>query len=189
MADADFAQPVEPGAGQQGGLDHPIVQFAQPGVDIAAQRYYAQIGPAMQHQGGAAQTGGADQCAFGQFVERARAVADQRVAWIAALEEAAQHQALGQARRHVLHAVHGQVDGPGQQRLFDFLGEQALAAGLGQSAVLDAIAGGAHRHDFDGGLVGQSGMSPRQATAHDVRLDQRQRTCAGADAQDGHGSV
>jgi hypothetical protein len=35
--------------------------------------------------------------------------------------------------------VHGKVDLARQQRLLDFLGEEALAAGFGERAVLNAI--------------------------------------------------
>ena len=45
--------------------------------------------------------------------------------------------------------MHGEVDGAGEQRLLDFLGEEPLAAGLGQRPVLNDVAGGADDADLD----------------------------------------
>ena len=74
-------------------------------------------------------------------------LADQRVARIFALRDRRQRQARRQLRRHILQAMHRQVDRPRQQRLFDFLGEQSLAADLRQRHVGDLVAGGLD--DFD----------------------------------------
>ncbi len=67
----------------------------------------------------------------------------------------------------------------GQQRLLDLLGEETLAAGLGQRPVLDAVArgpDGAHLECQPAGPV-----RCLQALAHLVRLRQRQWRAARAD--------
>ncbi len=63
-------------------------------------------------------------------------------------------EALGQDRRHVLGAVHGEIDPGGQQRVLDFLHEQALAADLRQRAVGLAVALGPDDDEFAGGAAG-----------------------------------
>ena len=45
--------------------------------------------------------------------------------------------------------MHRQVDRTGDKRVLDLLGEQALAAGLRQRPVLDAVAAGADHLDCD----------------------------------------
>ena len=72
---------------------------------------------------------------------------------------------------------------PDKQRLLDFLGEQALAAGFGQRPVLDHVAGGADDLDLDPLRVEAAGRW--RGGLHLARLHQRQRRAARADAQDG----
>ena len=106
---------------------------------------------------------------------------DQRVAGILAGQRAGEDDAGGQLGFQVLQAVHGEVDAAVQQRLVDLLGEQALAAEVGQAAVLHRIAGGADDGGF-GGSVGSQGVD------HQAGLDQGERRASGADAQGWHGS-
>ena len=67
------------------------------------------------------------------------------------------------------------------QRLLDLLGEQALAAGLGERAVLDDVAGGLDHRDRD--RLRRDAVGRGEPRAHLVGLPQRQRAAAGADAQ------
>ena len=76
--------------------------------------------------------------------------------------------------------MHGEVDLAGQQRLLDLLGEKALAAGLGERPVLDAVAGGLDGADLEGMPAGA--VRRLQALLHLARLRQRQRRAARADA-------
>ena len=77
--------------------------------------------------------------------------------------------------------MHREVDAAVEQRLLDLLGEQALAADLGQRAILDDVARGPDHRDLD--RLGRDAMSGREPRAHLMRLPQRQRAAAGADAQ------
>ena len=60
--------------------------------------------------------------------------------------------------------MHREVDGAGEQRLLDLLGEQALAAGLRQRPVLDRVAGGADDLELD--PLGARAHARRRAVAH-----------------------
>ena len=66
-----------------------------------------------------------------------------------------EHQAVGQLGGQILQAVHGEIGAAVEQRLFDFLGEQALGADLGQRHVGDLVAGGLD--DLDAALVPERG--------------------------------
>ena len=84
-----------------------------------------------------------------------------------------------QARRQVLHRMHGTVDAAVQQRLVQLLGEQALAA-LFLQAALQPVAAGHEGLDREGAGVGVAGLL-RQHRRHGPRLCQRQRRTTGAD--------
>ena len=63
----------------------------------------------------------------------ARPVArDQHVARVLPLGNRRDLQPIRQPGRHVLHRVHREIDAPVQQRLLDLLGEEPLAADLGE---------------------------------------------------------
>ena len=74
----------------------------------------------------------------------------------------------------------GEIDAADDQRLLDLLGEEALAADLLQLAVLHPVAGGADDGDL---RRRQIGMSRGETLLYFLRLRQRQRAAAGADAQ------
>ena len=58
--------------------------------------------------------------------------------------------------------MYGEIDSAITQRLLEFLGEQSLAADLGERAVLDHVAAGPDRHDRDRFLrYAVSGSEPR----------------------------
>ena len=116
---------------------------------------------------------------------------DQDIACIFARQEGGDHEACRLRRRHVLHAVHRGIDPTRQQRLLDLLDEQALAAGLGQRAVLDGIARGSDGDDLDGIGRGQRGHRGGQRVAHQAGLDQSEPAAARAEFQEGsrHGAA
>ena len=78
---------------------------------------------------------------------------------------ARQRQPVGQHRRHVLAAVHGEVDVAGQQRVLDFLDEQALAADLRQRRVREPIAGRLDDDDLARSTPARSSSSAATARA------------------------
>ena len=89
----------------------------------------------------------------------------------------AQHQALRHFRRHILEAVHRQVNLSGQERRFDLLDEQALAADLGQGDVLNLIPGGLDDDQFHPA----GGMASGNLRRHPAGLGQGQGAAPGAD--------
>ena len=95
----------------------------------------------------------------------------------------------GSQRRHVLQRMDGESIAAVEQRLLDLLGEQALAADLGERPVGDAVAGGADDDDFDRAGRGERGMRRRQPLAPPRGLGQRQLAAAGADAQSGRDAM
>src|ERR1044072_7659966 len=76
--------------------------------------------------------------------------------------------------------MHREVDRAGEQRFLDFLGEQPLAAGFAQRAILDAVARGADRDDL--ALLLAQAVRAAERGAHQVRLRERERAAARADA-------
>ena len=115
--------------------------------------------------------------------KRLRLAADERVARVLAL--AGTPPAPGPSGRTVgmsLAECTARSIAPSQQRLLDLLGEQALAAGLRQRPVLDAVAGGADHHELDPRPA--RSHAPRPAPSRTMpRLRQRQRAAARADPQ------
>ncbi|MBN8927896.1 MAG: hydroxymethylbilane synthase, partial [Rhodospirillales bacterium] len=99
------------------------------------------------------------------------------------LQRAGQHDAGRQFGLQVLQAVHREIHAPIGQRLVDFLGEQALAADLGQLAVLHGVAGGADRMLLEHVHAAQDGAEAGQELQEEPGLPKRERGAAGADAQ------
>jgi hypothetical protein len=109
------------------------------------------------------QTCRADDGPMRQIGERFdRRPGDQRVARVFARQHRHNPQPFGQKSRHVFHRMDSQVDRLGDQRFFDFFGEQALAARFRERAVLDAIAGRFDDHDGNGAVRRQRRMCGRQ---------------------------
>src|SRR6188768_625783 len=75
------------------------------------------------------------------------------------------------------------VDFIAAQRLFDLLGEQALAAGLRKWPILNAVAGGAD--DVDRNRLRIQAAGPREAGADLLGLRERKRRAARADTHQG----
>ena len=170
------AEPLEAGHGQNGGIDLAGLELAQPGLDIAAERHDGEIGPRAFEQSLAPQRGGADHGAVRQFTDAFGGAADEGVARVLARQECRQHQASRQHGRHVLRGMHGEIDGTGEQRLLDLLGEKAFAAGFRQRPVLDHVAAGAD--DFDLDPLRGDAMGLGEPGLHFVGLHQRQRRTA-----------
>ncbi len=103
---------------------------------------------------------------------------DQRVARVFAGQHRGDVEAVRQDRRHVLAAVHGEVDLAAQQRVLDFLHEQPLAADLGERRLLQPIAG---RLDDDD-LAGRAARCPTRRRGR-ARLPEGELAAAGAETE------
>src|SRR5262249_14930948 len=84
-----------------------------------------------------------------------------------------------QEGRHVFGGMHGKVDGAGEERLIELLGEQALAAFLSERPVADHVAGRVDRLECD--RTGGKRVRGGEAIAHLFRLGERERAAARAD--------
>ena len=73
---------------------------------------------------------------------------------ILALEAGRQHETGLREGRHILRRMHREVDALVDERFFDLLGEETLAADFGQRPVLDAVTRGLDDHDLDHVLAG-----------------------------------
>ena len=77
--------------------------------------------------------------------------------------------------------MHGEIDLVVEQCEIELFGEQALAAGLGERAVLDGVAGRADHADGDR-LLGDA-VCMGELRTHLMRLGERQGRAARADPQ------
>ncbi len=86
---------------------------------------------------------------------------------------------FGQIARHILHRMYGNVGPAFLESGFQFLDEQALAADGSQAPVLNTIALGRHRHQFDL----EPGVGAAQQGGHVFCLPECQRALARGDSQ------
>ncbi len=75
----------------------------------------------------------------GQRVETRAGTSHDHVAGVHALGKTLDGKRRRELRRYVLRRVHGEVGAAVEQRLFDLLDEQTLAADLAQGAILDSV--------------------------------------------------
>ncbi len=78
----------------------------------------------------------------------------------------------------VLQRMHREIDPAGEQCGVDLFGKEALAADLGERAVLHPVAGGADRHDPGRPLGAEFRMRRGDQLAHARRLVERHRAAA-----------
>ena len=75
-----------------------------------------------------------------------------------------------------------EVDSAIDQRLLDFLHEQALTPDLRERPIAHRVTGGCNDHDFDGALGSQFGMRGAQSSAQLLGLGQGKLGAPGANA-------
>jgi hypothetical protein len=171
------AEAIQAGAGEHGGVDHPLGHLAQARVHVPAQHLQHQIRSGPPELADPAQAGRAHPCARRQSVQAGAGPAHQGVAGVGARRDGHQHQPIGQRRRHVLEAVHGQVHPALGQRPLDLLHPDGLAAVIDQRPDLLSIAFG----DDDRELDHQAGVALAQGRRDVLRLPAGQRAAAGPD--------
>ena len=187
-------QPPQAGEGEEACREIAIADPAEAGLDIAADDLAPQIGAPREQLGLPADRGRADQRAMWQAAERIGGIAraaggaeDDRVARILTRQHAGQDDAGRQLGLQVLQRMHRAIDLPVQQGFVDFLGEQTLAADIGQALVLDAVASGGD-HLLDEALgPAQPGAGGADHGEEMPGLPKGERRAAGADPQDGAG--
>lgn len=183
------AKPVQPRHCQKCGVGHAVLEFFETGGDIAAEFEHFKVGPPVADLRGAAQGRGADAGAFGQIVKTSGLETDEGIADVFALKIDRHDQPIGQDGRHVLGAVHTDIDAARQQRFLNLTGEQALAANILERQVfgLCAVAFGANDLNVDS--VGGHLVLFCQQAADQRGLFQRQRGTTCAKCQEGCGRL
>jgi hypothetical protein len=140
------AEPLQAGEREQGRADRARLGLAQPCLDIAVQKHRL-VGAKPQRLGLTAKRRRAEGRFAREVLDRIGPCGDERVAHVFTRQIGGDDDALGHERGQVLGRVHGGVDRAREERGVNLLGEQALAAGLGERAVLDRIA--AHANDLE----------------------------------------
>ncbi len=170
---AGKAEPRQPRQSQESGINAAVVQFLETRCDTAAQGDDFQVGTQMQGLGLAAQAGGADHRARRQVFQGFSLVRNESVARVFPGRHRRQHNSVRQPRRHILHRMHRRIDAPVQQGFVQFLGEQALAAGVLQPLVQKPVAAGDKALHGKIRIAHSRGM--RQQPRHHMALGQGQR--------------
>ena len=185
----DEAEALQARHGEQRAADRARLRLAQPRLDVAAQEFGPQVGPEPQRLRLAAERGGAEARAMRQALDRVGDGGDQRVAHVLARQEARERDPVRDEGRQILGRVDGGVDLAREQRDVDLLGEQALAAGLGERPVLDRVAARADDPQLD--VLLRPAVRLREPAPGLVGLSERQRRAAGAKDEkrrSGHGN-
>lgn len=179
MAHAGFAKAGKACGGEQGYVGFIRLKLGQPRGDIAAKRDDRDIGPGMEHLRGAARRARPHARTLRNRGDAGRA--DQHVAHIGARQHGGNGDFLGADGLDILHRVDGKVDLAMEQRGVEFLGPQRLAADFGERAVLDAVAAGHLRAQFDRALA--PAHRGAQARAGFFGLGHGERRAAGAQTE------
>src|SRR6516165_8576374 len=172
-------KPLQAGKCEHDGVGLAGGKLAQACLHVAAHGDDREIAAQPLEERLATQRGGADGGARRQLGERLGLGADEDIARVLAWEHRRDCKSRRQDRRHVFRRMHGEIDGASDERLLDFLGEEALAAGLRQRPVADDVAGGADHLELEA-LRGER-MRGGQAIAHLFGLGERERAAARAD--------
>ena len=138
------AETVEPTGGEDDRVEAALTAFAQPCVDVPAQRFDRERRLEREQLRLAPDRRGADAHVSADLVRAA-----QGVPRILALEVGADRQAGCIRRRHVLRGVHRDVDPSVEQRFLELLDENAARADLAERAGAIAVARGRDRHEGD----------------------------------------
>ena len=176
----------QPQTGQsRGGQDDGVIltgiQLAQAGVEVAPQRLDAKPRVPRLQLCSPAHAGGTHHRIGRKFIQRGIPGAHEGIARIGPRHHCRQVETFGQVHRHILERMHGQFGTPVEQRHLQFLGEQPLAADLGQRPVQDLVSAGGHAQQRD--ACGR--MAGAQQLGHMVGLPECQSAFARGNAQGG----
>ena len=114
---------------------------------------------------------------------------DQDVTWVFSERDGADNQVSliheGHRDRQVFAAMNGEVDLIGEQGLFEFLDEEALAAAVEKGAVGDLVAGGLNADGQDL----QIRVRKSEIAGDEGGLSLGEERGSGAKTEDGHASI
>ena len=177
LTSSRLAQALQSGRGEDDGVVFSLLEFAQAGVDVAAQRMNVEIGADGLELRLAAQAGGADARALGQFLKARIVARAEGVARVLPFGDGGDFESRGKFGGQVFQRMHGEIDASGGEGFFDFFGEHALGADHGEGDVGDFVAGGVDDFDFDFVAAGA------QERGDVVGLPEGELGAAGADAE------
>lgn len=175
---AGEADPVQPGHGQDDGVEVAFVEPGEAGVGVATQGGDGQVGEAQPDLRGAAHAAGADDRALGQIRQTRAGAGDGGVADVFAGEVGGERGSRGgwHIAGNVLEAVHGEVDLLVEQGTVDLADERSLATELGEVTQPHVpTRGDLDKFDADVGVLGV------QVGGDLLGLVHRHRAGAGAD--------
>ena len=121
------AETVETGGGEDEGVTLALGEFAQAGVDVAANLDEADVGAEGEELSAAARAGGADRAVVGQGVQAPVGLADPDVAGVDAGRDGGQGELRGEGGGEILEGVNSEVDATFGEGLLDLLDEDAFA--------------------------------------------------------------
>ena len=124
---------VEAGGREDEGIALALLEFAQAGVDVAADLDEGDVGAKGEDLGATAWAGGADAASGGEGVEGPVLLADPDVAGVGALGDGGESELRGQFGGEVFQAVDSEVDAAFFEGFFYFLDEDAFAVEVGRA--------------------------------------------------------
>ncbi len=172
--DVSPAESAKPGGGEDYGIVVPAFHFGDPGIDVAADVLDIEVGADAAKLGDAAEGTGADRC---PELDVAQLAADDGVAGVGALRHGGEGEAFGELGREILQAVHGEIDAPVEESLFDLAGKEAFAGDFMQGHLEYTIA--RRLDDFDAALH----AACFEALPNVVRLPERKLRTPGPNHQ------
>ena len=173
-ADVRMPEPVQSGRRQHRGMGLAIFNPRNPGCDITAKRHDFQVGPESSKLCSAPWGRSADDGSLGQGCNAD--CADQPVADIGPFEHCDERDSLWPDRLDIFHRMNAGVGTPLHQGAIECLGPQCLAANFGERTILNDVAVGRDRDDFD--LVGGPAVRCDQRSAGHMGLSQGKRRSA-----------
>ena len=164
-------------------IDLPLAHFAEARVHIPTDVLYLELSVQGEQLRSAAQAAGANTPGARDVGEPPAVTPDKRVAHLIPLRHRAQVQPGRQRGRHVLHAVHSQLDFLAQQCVFDVLHKKAFATNTWQGVLAVSIPRSANHHKFrreprvmrPQGLSDPAGLPEGHGTAAGAEADVARR--------------
>src|SRR6202034_770127 len=177
-----FAEALQSGDSQDNCIVFSLLEFAQAGVDVAAQRMNPEVGADRFELCLAAQAGRAEARSLGQIPKAGVMTRAESVARIFPLCDSGDFESRRKIGGQILQRVDGEIDAASGESLFDFLGENSFAEPTlrtdhGQGDVGDLIATGVDDFDFDFVAAGA------QERGDVIGLPKSELRAAGADAE------
>ena len=144
-----LAEAIQSGRGEDDGVVFSLLEFAQAGVDVAAQRMNVEVGADGFELRLAAQAGGADARALGQFLKARIVTRAEGVARVLPFSDGGDFESWRKFGGQIFQRVDGEIDASGGEGFFDLFGKHAFGAHHSQGDVGDFVAGSVDDFNLD----------------------------------------